>query len=106
MVTIARFHFASGETNQLVGITPDFEVYSKPNPTELDKFAVREADLFTTAIPAGKKPPVGISTRQKKKIWNCVQQRNIINDEYATDSKSATGPDLQLTTAREVAACL
>lgn len=105
MGTIARFHFASGESNQLVGIAPDFLAYSKPNPTEKDKFALREADLFPNAIHPGE-APTGISSEAKNKISKCIQKRNQIESSYAAELNTALGPDYQLITAREVAACL
>lgn len=105
-MTVARFHFADGSTNQLKGILPDFEVYSNPNPTEEDKYAKREADLYTNAIPAGIKRPKGISEEVKGFISSCVATSNDIAGEFAREEESALGADYQLINAKAVASCL
>ncbi len=43
-MTTARFHLPSGRTNQIYGITPDFEVPFKVGATEEERFVMREAE--------------------------------------------------------------
>jgi len=105
-MTVARFHFADGSTNQLKGILPDFEVFSKPNATDEDKYAKREADLYTNAISAGIKRPPGIPSAVKTSISTCMAANSNIAAEYAQDEESALGGDYQLTNAKAVASCL
>lgn len=105
-MTVARFHFADGSTNQLRGILPDFEVYTNPNPTAEDKYARREADIYTNAIPSGIKSPKGISAQAKAKITSCMTKTSDIPSEFARDERSALGGDYQLITAKAIASCL
>lgn len=51
--TVARFYLPSGRTNQVEGITPDFEAYPIPNPTEDDKAQLREEDEYQALPPKG-----------------------------------------------------
>lgn len=106
MKTVARFHFADGSTNQLVGISSDFTVYNNPVPTEEDLYAIREADQYPNAISAGIQKPKGISATRKTEISNCLPQNSDIAGEYARDEQSALGGDYQLITAKAVASCL
>jgi carboxyl-terminal processing protease len=91
--TQTRFQFASGRSNQLAGLTPDFEVYSVPNPTDMDKYALRERDN-SNVIPGhkGKFTPDKATIAKSKK---CMDQRR---DTFA-------GNDYQLWYAEVVAAC-
>lgn len=102
--TTARFHFASGASNQLIGIQPDIEVYSNPNPSEEDKFAIREADLYPNAIAPSKAlngfPKAGIDG-----IKACMAKRAVISERHSINLQSNTVVDYQLRMAREAAAC-
>lgn len=102
--TYARFHFASGATNQIVGITPDFIVHSSPNPTEEELFALREADEFTNAIETNI-APVGLPKYVVDKINDCVQVRSVLQNEYGSP-QSKLSMDYQLLTTREIATCI
>lgn len=104
--TVSRFEFPDGTSNQLHGITPDFEVYPSPNPTEDEKFAYREADLYPNAIAPTVKPR-GMKAELKSKVSSCVEaQKESLAREYENAKSGATAPDYQLMYAREVARCL
>jgi len=102
--TMGRFHFASGATNQITGLQPDFEAYSSPNPTSADMFAMREVDLYPNAIETAQ-PAKGFATYAVKAIQNCMNKRNLVNTEYGYTPGSKVSMDFQLLVAREVASC-
>jgi len=74
--TIARFYLPSGRTNQVVGVLPDFEAFSKPNPNEDEKFSVREEDLYGALL-------------QKSDPWNQQRQEDISFVEYCLGEKGS-----------------
>jgi carboxyl-terminal processing protease len=102
MKTQSRFHFASGASNQILGIQPDIEVYAKPNPTDNDKFAIREIDSYPNAIISSK-PLQRFPAFATNAIKNCVRARNQISREF--DPESSENADYQLLMAREAASC-
>ena len=71
--TIARFHLPSGRSNQIVGIQPDFKVFSTPDPREEELLSFREGDIHRYPIPQG----ANIKAPQHKdmpKIKSCVEK--------------------------------
>ncbi len=103
--TVARFHFNSGRSNQLVGITPEFEVYSSPHPTEQEKFAIREKDTYTNAISAQDIPRTP-DVKTVGTIHQCLSLKNDLEKRYKDSQGGVLAPDYQLLYAREVASCL
>ncbi|MDB5038142.1 MAG: prc1 [Bacteriovoracaceae bacterium] len=104
-LTIERFFITPDRTTQIRGITPNLEVYKSPNPSAEDKFALREEDIFTTALP-----PVGvdyIETRPAlmKKFSDCVDQSGVAKTQYTSRQDDAIPPDYQLLYAEDVAVC-
>lgn len=102
--TLGRFHFASGATNQITGLTPDFEAYTTPTPTAADMFAMREADLYPNAIETAQ-PARGFPRHGVVAIQRCLNKRNLVTTEYGLTQGSQVSMDYQLLVAREVASC-
>jgi carboxyl-terminal processing protease len=105
--TVARFFRPNGGTNQVVGISPDFELPPVPNPTEDDLFATREGDLYTNALP-----PVGPAWVQPRPeeitriLASCQghEPRSVARYEQAQQGPLA--PDYQLIRATDLMGCI
>lgn len=103
--TTQRFYQPSGRTNQVVGIQPNFEVYSKPNPTEEDLFALREADFYTNALPSLSEPWKETRADKVQNIQNCMNSSGKAITSYNERENEALAPDFQLLTAQDVIMC-
>lgn len=105
--TIARFYQPSGRTNQIKGIIPDFEVFSKPNPKDEDKLALREEYYYPTALKGlGKK---WHQTRKKevKQTSKCVNKEGVALEKFDEAlNDEAVEPDFQLWRAMDFLDCL
>ncbi len=103
--TIQRFYQPSGRTNQMVGITPDIEVFQKPDATEEEKFRLREAEIYPLGLEAVG--PVWKQTRQKEvsSIQKCVAQKNLAKAKALEAAKLDAAVDYQLLAAQEVLLC-
>lgn len=98
--TISRFYQPGGTTNQLVGITPDFEVPPKLNATADDVYAVRELDLYPNAISSDSAKWVQTRSVDIARIESCRRQNR------AEASISSDMPaDYQLRVAAEILMC-
>jgi carboxyl-terminal processing protease len=103
--TIKRFYQPLGRTNQLVGISPDFEVPAKPDATADERFRLREADLYPHALGAlsgdWKQPrPAEVSA-----VSACVASGSLAKKAYAAAKASGKAVDYQLLSAEEVLQC-
>lgn len=103
--TTQRFYQPSGTTNQVVGIDPDIEVQIKPDATEEEVFALREGDVFPTAMGA-----VGPKYQQHRapvvqQIQNCMTQGKLALQEYSAAKKEVRFADYQLLAAQEALIC-
>jgi C-terminal peptidase prc len=103
--TVARFYQPSGRTNQIVGITPDIAVEPFPGATEDDKFALREADLYTNAVPALGKPWVQPRPKLMSEIRACMKAHGRADRLYAAGKDRAIPPDYRLLAAEEALEC-
>jgi C-terminal peptidase prc len=103
--TISRFYQPSGRTNQIVGITPDFAVDPFPNATEEDKFVLREADLYTNALP-----PLGPTWKQPRAeqvsaISACMTSSGAAQQIFDKKRDDAISPDYRLIAAQILLNC-
>jgi hypothetical protein len=103
--TIARFYLPSGRTNQIEGVLPDIEAYATPNPTEDDKFALREEELFPNALPAVGAPWVQPRPKVINTIKQCLANRFVPAERYAKHLDDAIAPDYQLMVGEDVLRC-
>lgn len=103
--TIQRFYQPSGRTNQMVGITPDFEVFDKLGATEEDRFRLREADLYPFGLEAVG--PEWKQTRAKEvaKVQSCMASKSLAAKKAKQLEQEEKLADLQLLTAQEVLLC-
>jgi carboxyl-terminal processing protease len=102
--TIARFYLPSGRTNQIEGIIPDITAYRVPNPTEDDKLAYREEDLYPNALPA-----VGTPWKQPRpqvigKLEQCLSS-GTAGKRFDKAQSEAVAPDYQLIVGEETLRC-
>lgn len=104
--TVARFYEPSGRTSQIVGISPDFETYAIPNPTDAEKYAPREEDLTPAALaPEGK---AWVQTRQasiNQIEANCLRPHHRAEDLFKVKADAKEDVDFQLLKAEEVLTC-
>ncbi len=101
--TIERFYLPSGRTNQVEGVLPDLEVFTKPNPTEDDKVALREEDEYAAL------PSIGNKWTQPRpeviqKLSECVAKGTAESD-FNAGSDAPVLPDYQLLVAQDAAKC-
>ena len=103
--TIERFYQPSGRTNQIQGLIPDLTVPLKPDATDEERFALREADLFPNALEAigtpWKQPRPGLI----KKIQSCMSKTGSARKEWTAHQNDAISPDFQLLSAEDAANC-
>lgn len=104
--TIERFYQPSGRTNQIVGILPDFEVPVRPDATEEERFAMREENLYTNALP-----PLGVPWEQPRphevnRLKNCMDQTGRATERYEAEKAGALPADYQLLVAQDLGNCL
>lgn len=108
-VTIARFLQPSGRTNQLVGITPDFEVPAKPQMTPEERFSLREGDIYPTALAAQGPAWSSPRPKQRAEMEACMLSKGSADQQYqsewANPQKQQT-PDYQLLKALDLMDCM
>lgn len=103
--TTAIFYQPDGTTNQMVGITPDFQVRSGPFATEQDDAVLRNEDRLV-----GKLPPAANKIVQTKRIREIVKVNQCLNHKallakYNSKFGTQDEPDYQLMFATEVLRC-
>lgn len=103
--TQATFHLPSGRSNQILGIIPDIEVYSVPNPTEDEKFALREEDIYMNALPVSSEPFKTLQPEVVKNVQECLARTGQAKARLVQQGDNVFAPDYQLLVAQDVAAC-
>jgi len=103
--TVQRFYLPLGRSNQVVGIEPDFNVEPVPNATEEDKFALREADQYTNALPPTGKPWTETRPKLVKRIKKCMDFDHLANARYSTTIDDALPPDYRLLNSEVILHC-
>ncbi|MBN8461689.1 MAG: hypothetical protein J0M01_02560 [Dechloromonas sp.] len=104
--TIQRFYLPSGRTNQIVGILPDFQAYSAPQATEMDKLASREEDEYLNPLPFEGAPYVSLRPEAIRNIKDCVDQTGTAAKTFNENQNASLAPDYQLLYAEDVLACI
>jgi carboxyl-terminal processing protease len=103
--TIQRFYQPSGRTNQVVGIRPDFDIDPIPNATDDDRFATREADLYTNAFTALGDPWQEPRPADVQKIKGCAAMSGKADQLYKQREDDVNSPDYRLLVAEDLLAC-
>jgi hypothetical protein len=103
--TVQRFYQPSGRTNQMVGITPDIEIFAKPNISDEEKFRLREADIYPNGLEAVGPVWSQARTSELKELVECLA-----NDDQSTPLALQAGErdqfiDYPLLKAQEVLKC-
>lgn len=74
LFTVKKFFQPSGRTNQRVGISPELPLVPVQNPTDDDRFSLREENLYTNAL-APEGPVWKIHNPQKvATLRKCLQE--------------------------------
>lgn len=104
-LTIRRFYQPSGRTNQVVGIDPEFNLEPKPQATEDDRFALREAELYPNALPP--EGPKWKTPRPEKvaQLQKCARTGNKIARMYSLSLQGPLAPDYELIQAQVLSDC-
>lgn len=103
--TIQRFYQPKGRTNQLVGISPNFERPFKPDATEEERFTLREGDIYPNALGAESQGWKETRTSAVSKIDACVNQAGAAKKKFAEAKAAGKVADYQLLSAQEIFAC-
>ncbi len=103
--TLARFYLPSGRTNQIEGILPNFEAYSKPEPTDAEKKFKREEDLFSNAYSSIGTPWREPNPGRIAAIKNCIEKSGRARSLYEARKDDAFPADYPLFYAQEVLLC-
>jgi C-terminal peptidase prc len=104
--TVARYYLPSGRGVQLRGIQPDLEVLEQPDLRPEDRIALREEDLFPTALAAeasqsAPSSPVGMTA------WSeCVTSQGMAGHRWSGDRRGGTSSDYPLYVAQDTLACM
>jgi carboxyl-terminal processing protease len=104
--TIQRFHLPSGRTKQITGVCPDLEAYTKPDPTEDEKFALREVDRYLNAIPAIGTDWKHPAEKSVRRIQDCVAKKGQARGEWEKTKGRPVPGDYQLLTAQDGLNCI
>jgi len=104
--TQGLFHFASGRTNQIVGITPDLEAYRIPDPTEAEKVAFREEDRYINPIPPTNSEFVHPNPAALQTLRSCVADTGDAEVLFAAQENSPQRRDYALLVAGDVLHCV
>lgn len=105
--TVARFYLPSGRSNQILGIVPDIQVDVRPNATFEDKFAEREEDLYTNALPPVSAPWVQPRPDYIASIESCRAKSGTALKTFEAEYETAAlKPDYQRLVAQDVMECV
>ena len=108
IATSSYFLLPSGRSNQLSGVIPDTrQVYTSPEPTKEEMFAMREEDLYFNALPP---PGVKVKFVQQRpegvaKLQNC-SDKGLAKRRLVDGAEAPQAPDYQLLTAQDSLNCL
>lgn len=103
-VTIQLFYQPKGRTNQLSGIHPDFIVPLKPNATEEERFALREAERYPNAIGGDNKEWVQPRSEEVQILDACMKKEGVAERLYV-DEAPWLDQDYQLVKAQDLLNC-
>lgn len=107
-VTTRRFYRPSGQTIQKDGVHPDFEAFSRPDPSEEDKFFFREEDETPYAL-AAEGPMWTRPTKRQEVIermkTTCLKPQHRAESIYAQRAKDEEPADFAVLKAEEVLDC-
>ncbi len=105
-LTVAMFYGPNGVSPQLIGVTPDFEVFptvgqSEPTPV------LREGDLFPDAISNDVTPPRDqVREARNQRLQECLERTDgVAAVMEGLNAYEARVHDLQLATARALLKC-
>lgn len=103
--TQATFHLPSGRSNQILGVIPDIEVYSNPNPTEEDRFALREEDIYMNALPVTSEAFEPLQPQLTRSVSECVARTGEAKKRFTEGEENIFVPDYQVLVAEDVLSC-
>jgi hypothetical protein len=99
-VTTARFYQPSETTNQMVGISPDVEVFAKPDVSEEDKFRMREADIYPHALSSAGEVWQHTRPMERQSLESCVSSQGLARQRFESRKSQGLPPgDYQMMVA-------
>ncbi len=106
--TKGLIYLPSNRTHQIDGITPDFETFDKPHPSEIEKFKMREENYFLNHLPnphSVKWFRSDSSQTQVNAIQECLKAEGLAEKIFEKESEILV-PDYQLLVAFDVLRCV
>lgn len=103
--TEGLYYLPSGRSPQLVGVTPDFRVLSKPGISQEVSRNLREVDSGSNPLPAN----VGVNSvhlsNELRKVESCVHTKGRALSRFQQEKKKKINADYQLLFAQDVLNC-
>ena len=88
------------------GIEPDLRVLEQPNLRPQDRIALREEDLFPTALPPEPVERVPPRPRELAGLTECVANQGTADKRWAEDKPGDGSSDYPLYVAQDSLACV
>lgn len=104
-VTRATYHLPSGRSPQIIGITPNLEIFANPEPTDEDRFALREEDLYPGAVPPTDQPWSETRPAFVSEIKTCMENMGTAKTKFQEFTANDLVADFQLLSAVDALDC-
>lgn len=104
--TQGRYYLASGRSPQLIGIKPDFEVYSRPNISQEAVSPLREEDSGLNVLPAEASQFQSPIEGTIFKVRECVKRNGTAEKKYEQALKENKLEDFPFLYAQDVLGCI
>ena len=88
------------------GIEPDLQVLEQPNLRPQDRIALREEDLFPTALPAEPVARVRPRPNEVASLTECVTTHGTAQRRWTEDGAADDSSDYPLYVAQDSLACV
>lgn len=102
--TTGRFHQPSGSSNQLVGISPNFEVFRTPDQTQ-EVFIPREGDFYPNALPSSTKKWKEDRPEELAVLKECLEKEGVAEANWRILRRQGKPADYQLLRAIDILNC-
>ena len=103
--TAARYYRPSGVGVQLIGIEPDVPVSAEPGADPVGRAALRERDLFPTALPAESETWRHPYPEVASELRTCARRKGLADHRLRRGRKDGGSVDYPLAVARDALVC-